>query len=369
MLRSLLLFCLLLTSANTSAQLLASTREANYVNGIGYLPDSRVDTFIYDLRGRLTEVHAFNIGTNQHLPNQKQLLSYDQQGRIMRISYFRANASGSFDSTGFDLHHYNQIGKLKNIEHHALSNGSMQFRRESLYTYFDNGQLRSKEFVAHHTPTRRIIEKEDYHFNSQQRLDSVSYFIWRDGRLQYASRNVYQYYDSIGEQHIQIESLNPWTFQHEKTGEFRNFYASGSGKLDSSTRHYFHEQSDERYKIEYRRLLNDSISETEEFVGSPWKPILKRTYAYRDFQPLQKVVVSNRLHIFPNPAQQQLQVDQLGAAGGQLLIFDLRGQLKKSELLRSDRQVLFVGDLPAGIYILQLTTPEGQTSTAKLVKQ
>jgi hypothetical protein len=369
MLRYVFLFSLLLPVTSASAQLLASIREASFVASIGYLPESKLDTFLYDLNGRLTAVHQLNLGSFQNIAERKQLLQYNHQGRLDCIYWLRADAFGKFDSTGYDQYHYNAVGKVKNISHYWFTDGRMQLSQEQLFTYSNDGRLRSKEKASHHTPNWRIIEKEDYHYNGQGRLDSISFFIWRDGRLQPASRYVYNYYDSIGEEYIVIESLNPWTLQSEKTGEYRNFYNSQSGLLDSSTRVFIHDQNSHRYKIEYRRLPNDSLLETEEFAGSPWQPRVKRTYNYRDFQPLQKLVVSTQLNIFPNPAQQQVQIDQLGAAGGQLLIFDLRGQLQKSEILYSDRQVLFVGDLTAGIYILQLTTPEGQTSTARLVKQ
>ncbi len=71
--------------------------------------------------------------------------------------------------------------------------------------------------------------------------------------------------------------------------------------------------------------------------------------------------------IYPTVVSQSLTIE-VEAAGAELAIFDQNGRALSRQSVKSGRQTLDASGLPAGILIAKLTTVDGRSMTARLVK-
>ncbi len=74
------------------------------------------------------------------------------------------------------------------------------------------------------------------------------------------------------------------------------------------------------------------------------------------------------LSIFPNPAENEIQIESEVLAGNTLQVFDIYGKLVKNEFInQSENARVDVNDLEAGIYILQVSNQDQILAAQKLV--
>ncbi|MBS1614552.1 MAG: T9SS type A sorting domain-containing protein [Bacteroidetes bacterium] len=73
------------------------------------------------------------------------------------------------------------------------------------------------------------------------------------------------------------------------------------------------------------------------------------------------------VQVYPNPASDELYITHL--AGGSLRLITLSGQTLLDAVIRSDKQAISVGKLPAGYYLLMLRDENGQPIQRGFVKQ
>lgn len=72
--------------------------------------------------------------------------------------------------------------------------------------------------------------------------------------------------------------------------------------------------------------------------------------------------LSNTISLYPNPAQNFITVDLSGIAGTQITVFNIQGKLVKTieSSMNLAQQKIDIADLPAGVYIMNINTPNGQ---------
>ncbi|MEO6831386.1 MAG: T9SS type A sorting domain-containing protein [Chitinophagaceae bacterium] len=75
----------------------------------------------------------------------------------------------------------------------------------------------------------------------------------------------------------------------------------------------------------------------------------------------------NGVSIYPNPAVNYFTVE--GASGATITLSNAVGQVVKSFSLTTDKEVLDISELAAGVYVLQLRDKEGNRGVMQLVKQ
>ena len=74
------------------------------------------------------------------------------------------------------------------------------------------------------------------------------------------------------------------------------------------------------------------------------------------------------LGIYPNPAENEIQIESEVLAGNTLQVFDIYGKLVKNEFInQSENARVDIADLDAGIYILQLSNQDQILAAQKLV--
>jgi hypothetical protein len=79
-------------------------------------------------------------------------------------------------------------------------------------------------------------------------------------------------------------------------------------------------------------------------------------------------VQNHRLAIYPNPATDHVVIE--GAAPGSILhVFNLAGQLFRTETIGESMTVINIGDLPAGQYFIKLSAPDGAGHVQQFLKQ
>jgi len=74
------------------------------------------------------------------------------------------------------------------------------------------------------------------------------------------------------------------------------------------------------------------------------------------------------LKIYPNPAQNEIQIQSEELAGNTLQLFNIHGKLVKNEFInQSENARVDIADLDAGIYILQLSNQDQLIAAQKLI--
>lgn len=83
---------------------------------------------------------------------------------------------------------------------------------------------------------------------------------------------------------------------------------------------------------------------------------------------IQDITGNNIANIYPNPAQNFLNIELSQKAGVSATIYNTSGQAVTNSTIKNGTNSLYIGDLPAGVYFLQLTG-EHSNATTRFVKQ
>lgn len=75
-----------------------------------------------------------------------------------------------------------------------------------------------------------------------------------------------------------------------------------------------------------------------------------------------------QVRFFPNPAREYLQVELSGNGPFELILSDLSGRTVLTQPAGEGRNQINMSVLPAGMYLLQVVSPEGRTPAAKVIK-
>jgi len=78
-------------------------------------------------------------------------------------------------------------------------------------------------------------------------------------------------------------------------------------------------------------------------------------------------VRGNEIVAYPNPANQTLQIQIPDGKQQLLVIEDMSGRVVYSQNHQSGASMIWVADLPGGVYLLRTTDPNGNSSTRKIV--
>lgn len=76
----------------------------------------------------------------------------------------------------------------------------------------------------------------------------------------------------------------------------------------------------------------------------------------------------NEMKLYPNPARDILNIDHQ-AGIERVEMYNYTGRLVRYKAMQSERCSLQIGDLPAGMYILRIYSPNGEMSSRKIMKQ
>ncbi len=105
-------------------------------------------------------------------------------------------------------------------------------------------------------------------------------------------------------------------------------------------------------------------------AGTEGQPLGTNIFGFTDASSLNDIFVENNILYFPNPATDQLYIQQLDAAKISFVrIFDLQGKLLQAVKVDNDNLILPVSQFNTGIYILTITDQKGNSSARKFVKQ
>ncbi len=79
-------------------------------------------------------------------------------------------------------------------------------------------------------------------------------------------------------------------------------------------------------------------------------------------------VIKNEVSIYPNPAYEVINVDNV-TAQEKYVIINITGIIEQSGALKAGNNTILVQALPTGLYLLQLTDNEGRKTMTKIIKQ
>jgi len=83
---------------------------------------------------------------------------------------------------------------------------------------------------------------------------------------------------------------------------------------------------------------------------------------------IENVSLSAMLNVYPNPAMDELNIENAGI-GSVIKLFSISGTQVYSGVISSDKQTINIRSLPPGAYILQLTDVNGDRNTKMVMKQ
>jgi hypothetical protein len=73
--------------------------------------------------------------------------------------------------------------------------------------------------------------------------------------------------------------------------------------------------------------------------------------------------------VYPNPSQQQLNIQNKNGLIKEVKLFDLHGKTVKEQSIHNTHGILFMDDLPSGMYVLKIICDKGESLYKKIVKQ
>jgi hypothetical protein len=76
----------------------------------------------------------------------------------------------------------------------------------------------------------------------------------------------------------------------------------------------------------------------------------------------------NKQWLYPNPANDNITINNEGLMASRVTIYDLQGQIIADHTLNSYKKTIDVQGLPKGMYIVQIKNQQGIISTTKLIK-
>ncbi len=79
------------------------------------------------------------------------------------------------------------------------------------------------------------------------------------------------------------------------------------------------------------------------------------------------IVALSAVKVYPNPASDRLTID--GLKDGRAVLYTMLGQQVMSRVVGSDQEVLHIGDLPAGVYVLMLSDIRGEHGVVRITKR
>ncbi|NLE62690.1 MAG: T9SS type A sorting domain-containing protein, partial [Bacteroidales bacterium] len=91
------------------------------------------------------------------------------------------------------------------------------------------------------------------------------------------------------------------------------------------------------------------------------------------FYPISRVNVvqmdTTDILVYPNPSQQQLNIQNKNGLIKEVKLFDLHGKTVKEQSIHNTHGILFMDDLPSGMYVLKIICDKGESLYKKIVKQ
>lgn len=78
---------------------------------------------------------------------------------------------------------------------------------------------------------------------------------------------------------------------------------------------------------------------------------------------------STDIWVYPNPSQQQLNIQNKNGLIKEVKLCDLHGKTVKEQSIHNTHGFLFMDDLPAGMYVLKIICDKGESLYKKIVKQ
>jgi hypothetical protein len=94
----------------------------------------------------------------------------------------------------------------------------------------------------------------------------------------------------------------------------------------------------------------------------------KVTYSKCDYLAVPDVGLPNELSIYPNPATNQLQIDNV-ATPANYKLQNLIGSTQQEGTLKQGNNTLSLSTLPTGMYLLEMIDEEGNKTVKKIIKQ
>ncbi len=261
---------------------------------------------------------------------------------------------------------------------------------KELYSYDSNGNFTSKVYLRYNTTTQTYdtTYKEVYTYNSSNQMTVKVTTSYQNGQAIPMDSTVYVYNNGLltSDTTFRYDTASS-AWHYRQLGEFS--YNSNGDPVEYIIQGWDGSQWVKLYKFAVTYTLNQPVEksvspspsifeglksvpdmmEISQWKNNAWQPAQRSRYYFSSYTDWYLSDVPSLevqgLRIYPNPARDYLVVDMNGSHG-LVQIICMNGQIVKS--LRTTGNIIPVGDLPRGLYIVKLTR-DNQTFVGKMIKQ
>ena len=113
------------------------------------------------------------------------------------------------------------------------------------------------------------------------------------------------------------------------------------------------------------QYLTSNPSDTSEFA--PFIYRIDSTFNVGIGDPTAPITIRNRIAVYPNPATDNLTIDDISGRLATATIINMQGQLIWQKPVAGNTAVISLKDFPPGLYLLRVKTTDGEQYAEKIV--
>ena len=296
--------------------------------------------------------------------------------RIDLKTYYTYNSTDDFEET-IEYKIVSGQSQLKRYSKRYFVSDSIKSALVNLF--YDNGSilLGDSTFILYDTTTRiQLLEKYDFvsqnqwipeikrfsYYNSNKNLDSMIYFEYLNGTFENDIRIIYTRVGNppkvISINQSWDSNINSWTDYMRTTESYTNYgradtilyeMNTGSGFVPNTLRVIEHDSDHELKNIYTLRYSNNQ-----------WNNFFWTQFYYAQGAGIFDQISKNLL-VFPNPTEGKITVKVPHIEkGADMRIYNNSGKIIFAERISDEFFTVDISDLPAGLYFIEVNTPEGK---------
>ncbi len=161
--------------------------------------------------------------------------------------------------------------------------------------------------------------------------------------------------DKVQLKWVTASEQNNMGFEVQRSSDGSNFtgigFVNGNGTTNQENTYYFTDQSPQTGKNYYRLKQVD----------------IDNRVTYSGIRSIEIGVANRGIQLFPNPSHSLITVTNI-KAGDQMSIFNTQGNLVMRKRANNGQEIISIGTLPSGVYLLQVTDNENNKKTIRFTK-
>ncbi|MGK2863633.1 MAG: LamG-like jellyroll fold domain-containing protein [Chitinophagaceae bacterium] len=161
--------------------------------------------------------------------------------------------------------------------------------------------------------------------------------------------------DKVQLKWVTASEQNNLGFEVQRSSDGSNFtgigFVNGNGTTNQENTYYFTDQSPQTGKNYYRLKQVD----------------IDNRVTYSGIRSIEIGVANRGIQLFPNPSHSLITVTNI-KAGNQMSIFNTQGNLVMRKRANNGQEIISIGTLPSGVYLLQVTDNENNKKTIRFTK-